>query len=127
MAAKPHLLSLTVMLLAPALAAGSLLTASAPALAQTVIGGQGSGDVQVNLQALDQLGGGGYAASGGGAGGFSYPAVSGRPPLPGEAPAPHPLLGETGNPRGLHLQARRSEEHTSELPSLMRISYARFC
>src|SRR3546814_1034485 len=28
---------------------------------------------------------------------------------------------------GGHLQARRSEEHTSELQSLMRISYAVFC
>lgn len=115
MAAKPHLLSLTAMLLAPALMAGSLLAVSAPALAQTVIGGQGNGDVQVNLQALDQLGGGGYAASGSGASGFSYPAVSGRPPLPGEAPAPHPLLGETGNPRGLHLQVRRKAVTASSL------------
>src|SRR3546814_3434342 len=29
--------------------------------------------------------------------------------------------------RGLHLSAARSEEHTSELQSLMRISYAVFC
>src|SRR3546814_1408468 len=28
---------------------------------------------------------------------------------------------------GIHRQARRSEEHTSELQSLMRISYAVFC
>src|SRR3546814_6912498 len=28
---------------------------------------------------------------------------------------------------GRHLQRRRSEEHTSELQSLMRISYAVFC
>src|SRR3546814_6565532 len=29
--------------------------------------------------------------------------------------------------RGLHRRAERSEEHTSELQSLMRISYAVFC
>src|SRR3546814_4268805 len=32
-----------------------------------------------------------------------------------------------GAPYRLHPQARRSEEHTSELQSLMRISYAVFC
>src|SRR3546814_2028914 len=30
-------------------------------------------------------------------------------------------------PRGMHLLGLRSEEHTSELQSLMRISYAVFC
>src|SRR3546814_1329780 len=44
--------------------------------------------------------------------------------------------GTTGNPKGvlyshrsmlLHCYASRSEEHTSELQSLMRISYAVFC
>src|SRR3546814_4195932 len=34
-----------------------------------------------------------------------------------------PLLSRPGPPRG----GRRSEEHTSELQSLMRISYAVFC
>src|SRR3546814_2061560 len=32
-----------------------------------------------------------------------------------------------GQPGQLHRQRRRSEEHTSELQSLMRISYAVFC
>src|SRR3546814_9536210 len=35
-------------------------------------------------------------------------------------PGPHPKAGKT-------LSRRRSEEHTSELQSLMRISYAVFC
>src|SRR3546814_2991044 len=39
---------------------------------------------------------------------------------------PHPRLPDGVRPEGLdHL--RRSEEHTSELQSLMRISYAVFC
>src|SRR3546814_5569857 len=58
-------------------------------------------------------------------------------------PAPHflpaPLVGNTGqqgqfvlpvsvpNPDGSSLEYDRSEEHTSELQSLMRISYAGFC
>src|SRR3546814_5446704 len=42
------------------------------------------------------------------------------------------FVGATGQRRGLtvhqlHLQPQRSEEHTSELQSLMRISYAVFC
>src|SRR3546814_1841293 len=55
-----------------------------------------------------------------------------RPPLP-------PADGQTGpaldaargcrfdRPRGMALDRCRSEEHTSELQSLMRISYAVFC
>jgi len=126
MAAKPQPLSLTAILLAPALLAGGLLaggilTAASPAGAQTVIGGQGSGNVQVNLQALDQLGGASYGASGSAAGGNygSYPAITGRPPLPGEAPPPQPLLGETGNPRasGLRLHARHSAAAGASLAS----------
>src|SRR3546814_5980691 len=39
-------------------------------------------------------------------------------PSPGPAPEPFPESPPTGT---------RSEEHTSELPSLMRISYAVFC
>src|SRR3546814_2266774 len=39
-------------------------------------------------------------------------------PRPEHAPAPHPRPPE---------DCRRSEEHTSELQSLMRISYAVFC
>src|SRR3546814_4460138 len=34
---------------------------------------------------------------------------------------------ETGDVTALHLESGRSEEHTSELQSLMRISYAVFC
>src|SRR3546814_2765493 len=37
------------------------------------------------------------------------------------------LLGWLGNARTAEAAARRSEEHTSELQSLMRISYAVFC
>src|SRR3546814_9151577 len=37
-------------------------------------------------------------------------------------------MGETGrNPEAVQYYDARSEEHTSELPSLMRISYAVFC
>src|SRR3546814_1735894 len=46
-----------------------------------------------------------------------YAAISLRSTAPGE-----PLV-----PRAYHFAYRRSEEHTSELQSLMRISYAVFC
>src|SRR3546814_4406330 len=36
-------------------------------------------------------------------------------------------LGEQGTSRLAHIACKRSEEHTSELQSLMRISYAVFC
>src|SRR3546814_6070244 len=36
-------------------------------------------------------------------------------------------VGEIGHHRDGNLDRRRSEEHTSELQSLMRISYAGFC
>src|SRR3546814_5207549 len=55
-----------------------------------------------------------------------------RSPMPAEdAPAPRPAPGrpkdlEKGNAI-LEAARRRSEEHTSELQSLMRISYAVFC
>src|SRR3546814_1385674 len=51
-----------------------------------------------------------------------------RPPhgRPGTAPDALPDPALHGHPR-LHRQAGRSEEHTSELQSLMRISYAVFC
>src|SRR3546814_1995862 len=42
-------------------------------------------------------------------------------------PAPLPRRGDDGGKRGLFHTLRRSEEHTSELQSLMRISYAVFC
>src|SRR3546814_10024654 len=40
--------------------------------------------------------------------------------------APHVGVGEVGDQRG-GFRVLRSEEHTSELQSLMRISYAVFC
>src|SRR3546814_7112114 len=59
-----------------------------------------------------------------------FPCLSGRAlcprlscPLP-----PREAAGAIQNRRGLvFLAGPRSEEHTSELPSLMRISYAVFC
>src|SRR3546814_17571856 len=54
--------------------------------------------------------------------------------LPGEGLFDGPLLGDSGGQRGVDAAHRpdrhphfRSEEHTSELQSLMRISYAVFC
>src|SRR3546814_3805508 len=45
-----------------------------------------------------------------------------------ELPRRHLVLGEVGAGRAVLLdRARRSEEHTSELQSLMCISYAVFC
>src|SRR3546814_3512734 len=37
------------------------------------------------------------------------------------------LVPASNHPQSVALEARRSEEHTSELQSLMRISYAVFC
>src|SRR3546814_2445634 len=59
--------------------------------------------------------------------GFGRLAVDGGSPKHGKRPKRlhRPFVGE-----GLHLraiEAERSEEHTSELQSLMRISYAVFC
>src|SRR3546814_4055206 len=45
---------------------------------------------------------------------------------PGEQGPPSLPARLAGRPRRLH-RTRRSEEHTSELQSLMRISYAVFC
>src|SRR3546814_4288349 len=39
----------------------------------------------------------------------------------------HPLVEQLASSRAGHRHAERSEEHTSELQSLMRISYAVFC
>src|SRR3546814_5054722 len=53
--------------------------------------------------------------------------------VPWAEPSPSgqtPPARSRGDARGIHLrhcQRRRSEEHTSELQSLMRISYAVFC
>src|SRR3546814_4733087 len=44
-----------------------------------------------------------------------------------QLPEDHPLGREFGNRIIERLTASRSEEHTSELQSLMRISYAVFC
>src|SRR3546814_6136246 len=64
------------------------------------------------------------------------PARNHGPPIPPAPVAPHRpesadrrrpdriILGEV---RGVEAVERRSEEHTSELQSLMRISYAGFC
>src|SRR3546814_4062489 len=46
-----------------------------------------------------------------------------RPPTT----APHPRSGTQAHPGSSRAPLRRSEEHTSELQSLMRISYAVFC
>src|SRR3546814_7330429 len=48
-------------------------------------------------------------------------------PLGGDAAKADPLLGAAFDPGQFDLGQRRSEEHTSELQSLMRISYAVFC
>src|SRR3546814_1131052 len=67
-------------------------------------------------------------------------AVMTRPAAPAPAPGPEPVLpraslsdrikvspltARIAEAKGIDLE--RSEEHTSELPSLMRISYAVFC
>src|SRR3546814_1206385 len=57
--------------------------------------------------------------------------INGSPPLPirrvSAAERPDSLLVVTRRPVTTRLQAARSEEHTSELQSLMRNSYAVFC
>src|SRR3546814_21153664 len=63
------------------------------------------------------------------AGGMPLSAVCGRAEIM-DAPAPGGLGGTyAGNPLAIAsaLEVIRSEEHTSELQSLMRISYAVFC
>src|SRR3546814_2198105 len=55
-------------------------------------------------------------------------ASSGRPMPWRRAPHSEPPRGQSAaSPRSDSLYAGRSEEHTSELQSLMRISYAVFC
>src|SRR3546814_5781393 len=55
-------------------------------------------------------------------------AVADLPPDNGLQFGGHPFLGgPRGHGRAYHHAVRRSEEHTSELQSLMRISYAVFC
>src|SRR3546814_14608382 len=62
---------------------------------------------------LFRSGGGGDGGGGGGGGGGAGVLIGGPLVLPPQAPST--------------AQAVRSEEHTSELQSLMRISYAVFC
>src|SRR3546814_6261818 len=51
-----------------------------------------------------------------------------KPSPPDQQCPQHPELPSgRPDPPVLHLRQRRSEEHTSELQSLMRISYAVFC
>src|SRR3546814_10790361 len=59
-------------------------------------------------------------------GGGDMPHCSGASPCPSiSKPFPKPLCRATCSKRPLH--PSRSEEHTSELQSLMRTSYAVFC
>src|SRR3546814_7775089 len=63
-----------------------------------------------------------------GVGGDRGGVLAARRRRPRRVPGQHRARGagpEPGDPRGL--QAARSEEHTSELQSLMRISYAVLC
>src|SRR3546814_7195696 len=50
-----------------------------------------------------------------------------QPPGPGSAAGHQPQGSGLRQPGGCRAHDRRSEEHTSELQSLMRISYAVFC
>src|SRR3546814_6475802 len=50
-----------------------------------------------------------------------------RSTVEGESAAPRTWTAVTGSYGGWSSTAARSEEHTSELQSLMRISYAVFC
>src|SRR3546814_7900951 len=57
--------------------------------------------------------------------------ATGIPPVkrsrPGALPQRHPLTSAAAAPARRGRRCARSEEHTSELQSLMRISYAVFC
>src|SRR3546814_10810576 len=63
------------------------------------------------------------AAAGHRGGAFALPALR----APAELVREHPGVQLAGAARQVPLMPRRSEEHTSELQSLMRISYAVFC
>src|SRR3546814_10744244 len=54
-------------------------------------------------------------------------AAEGGLPLWWTTPMGLPILQEYKEQTGVRVKAHRSEEHTSELQSLMRISYAVFC
>src|SRR3546814_8030670 len=61
-------------------------------------------------------------------GSSGMPGDRGRRGRPGGGPQPGPPRPRGGGGRSRHPdRQRRSEEHTSELQSLMRISYAVFC
>src|SRR3546814_4675511 len=58
----------------------------------------------------------------------SHPAVVTSPPATSaNRPPPRPASQPPSGPARVELRFERSEEHTSELQSLMRISYAVFC
>src|SRR3546814_5786493 len=57
---------------------------------------------------------------------YDYRWLAGRA-APGVSVAPKVLTATADNIYGMALSTKRSEEHTSELQSLMRISYAVFC
>src|SRR3546814_6397571 len=54
-------------------------------------------------------------------------AIAERMTIEGLATAPEQIVVTAGAQQGIALLTMRSEEHTSELQSLMRISYAVFC
>src|SRR3546814_2935300 len=60
---------------------------------------------------------------------FPYTTLFRSPRRHAQDRGPGPYPGDPGDHRQFHRarQCRRSEEHTSELQSLMRISYAVFC
>lgn len=127
MAAKPLRLKFVIVLLASGLA--QMTMAFGPAQAQTLIGGQAGGSVQINPQALDQLGPSTYGSYGGtfgsapllgSSGQASFPSISGRPPLPGEAPAPKPLIGETSAQRAAAARPRPARSSTATRPASVR-------
>src|SRR3546814_9101656 len=67
------------------------------------------------------------AAVAGGVGGAAGNASAAPAPVAGAAPAGARLLGDLRQPALPAAGGLRSEEHTSELKSLMRTSYAVFC
>src|SRR3546814_10810205 len=58
---------------------------------------------------------------------FSIPRGAKLDPLVVERALNHPVDIDAGRMNMIGIEASRSEEHTSELQSLMRISYAVFC
>src|SRR3546814_5569787 len=58
---------------------------------------------------------------------FGQPRVEEIDYRPDSRHVPHPIVGQQPQRPSVAVARRRSEEHTSELQSLMRISYAVFC